>query len=142
LGNYTPSPTPKPVVAPVRTTTQTSSGCDFPLKKGVYNCDLVKQVQWALNNIPYTSYWSTSNLSKYRPLKEDGDFGPKTQLVLNDFWGEQCNGDCTIDNAEEMDNILSFVITDPQAFQDAENPYVVTPTPETKPCNPLIEICY
>jgi hypothetical protein len=127
---YTPPPTPKPPVVPIRTPTQTNSGCDYPLKKGTYNCDLVKQVQWALNHIPSTSYWTTSNLVKYRPLVEDGDFGPKTQAVLNDFWGEQCGGlDCTIETPEEMEQILMFVVTDPIEFQKAENPYVTAPAP-------------
>lgn len=129
---YTPPPTPKPPIVPVRTPVQTNSGCDYPLKKGVYNCDLVAQVQWALNHIPSTSYTTTSNLVKYRPLAEDGDFGPKTQAVLNDFWGSQCNGDCTVDNQSDMDSIMSFVITDPAEFQAAENPYVTPSATNTQ----------
>lgn len=132
IGKYTPTPTPKPVVTPQRTTTQTSSGCDYPLKKGLYNCDLVKQLQWALNRIPYQDYDSTSNLVKYRPLAEDGDFGPKTEALVKDF------GVGVEVDRNDMDVILSYVVEDPAQFQAAENPYVVAPTP-TEPTQPTID---
>jgi len=124
IGEYVPPPTPKPEVIPAPST----SSCNYPLKKGVYNCDLVKQLQWALNHIPYTQYDSTINLVKYRPLKEDGDFGEKTQAVFIDFWnrGSVLNGE--VSNQAEMDLILGYVIEDQAAFQAAENPYVVAPT--------------
>lgn len=135
VGKYTPPPAPKPVVTPQRTTTQNSTGCTYPLKKGIYNCDLVKQLQWALNRIPYTDYDSTTNLVKYRPLSEDGDFGPKTEALVKDF------GVGVEVDENDMNAILSYVIEDPAAFQAAENPYVVAPTPPAAPCNPLYEIC-
>lgn len=127
-GKYVPSPTPKPNpnVTPAPTTTVHTSPslpCDYPLRKGVYNCGLVKQLQWALNRIPSTSYDTTSNLVKYRPLTEDGDFGPKTEAVLKDFWGS-----ADVANQSEMDIVLSYVIEDPAAFQAAENPYVQAPS--------------
>ena len=128
IGKYTPPPTPKPVVNPTRTTT----GCDYPLKKGLYNCDLVKQLQWALNHIPSTSYDSTTNLVKYRPLAEDGDFGAKTEAVLLDFWGEG-NGQNVVDDSHDMDIILSYVVEDPAQFQAAENPYVMAAPPVPDP---------
>ena len=126
IGEYVPPPTPKPEVAPA----PVSSPCNYPLKKGVYNCDLVKQLQWALNHIPYNKYDSTTNLVKYRPLKEDGDFGEKTQAVLIDFWSTS-NGE--VRSKFQMDEILSYVVEDPAAFQAAENPYVVAPTPASEP---------
>ena len=125
---YVPPYTPKPEVTPVRTPTQTSSGCSFPLKRGVYNCDLVKQLQWALNHIPVTRYSSRNNL-RYRPLDEDGDFGMKTEAVLMDFFGNISNNNIVQDQ-QELDDILAFVITDPIAFQEAENPYIMAPQPE------------
>jgi hypothetical protein len=130
VGKYIPPPTPKPEVTPVPSPT---SSCNYPLKKGVYNCDLVKQLQWALNHIPYTKYDSTTNLVKYRPLKEDGDFGEKTQAVLIDFWNRGSGSNGEVLNQSEMDLILSYVIEDPAAFQAAENPYVVAPTPAPEP---------
>lgn len=133
-GNYVPPPTPQPTITPIRTPVQVSSGCSFPLKQGVMNCDLVKKLQWALNNVPVKNYASTSNLLSNRPLVEDGDFGPKTQAVLNDFWGEQCSGNCVVENEDEMNNILAFVVTDPVKFQEAENPYIQAPAqPSTPP---------
>jgi hypothetical protein len=143
IGKYTPPPSPKPVITPQRTITQNSAGCNYPLKKGVYNCDLVKQLQWALNHIPYTKYDSTTNLVKYRPLKEDGDFGAKTEAVLSDFW---INHDTLryyskeVLNEDEMDLIMANVIEDPAAFQAAENRNIIAPPPAA-PCNPLYEIC-
>jgi hypothetical protein len=124
IGKYVPPPTPMPIVTPDKITTI----CNYPLKKGVYNCELVKQVQWALNHIPSTSYNSTANLVKYRPLAEDGDFGAKTEAVLKDFWG-----DGTVQNETEMNNLMSYIVADPAAFQEAENPYIVAPTPTPDP---------
>lgn len=134
-GNYVPPPTPQPTVTPVRTPTQVSSGCTYPLKQGVMNCDLVKKLQWALNNIPISQYTDTRYVGLYRPLAEDGDFGPKTQAVLDDFYGSGACTQCTIDNADELDSIISsYVVTDPVAFQAAENPYVqAPPAPEVTP---------
>lgn len=132
-GKYIPPPNPKPPVSPTRTTTQTNSGCDYPLKKGVYNCDLVRQVQWALNNIPITSFATTSGVASARPLKEDGDFGPKTESVLIAFWGADETNPGQIVNQNEMDILLGYVVTDPAAFQAAENPYVMAPDPNTVP---------
>jgi hypothetical protein len=126
IGNYVPPPTPEPVVNP--TPAPATSNCNYPLKKGVYNCDKVKQLQWALNHIPYTKYDSTTNLVKYRPLVEDGDFGAKTEAVLSDFWSTGWISVVgQVSNQEEMDVILSNVISDPAEFQAAENPYVVAP---------------
>lgn len=136
---YTPPLTPKPEVNPIRTESQIASGCDYPLKKGVYNCDLVKQLQWALNHIPITEFQVNNqiNVKKYRPLAEDGDFGAKTEAVLSDFWSETPGGENnSVLNQEDMDIILSYVITDPVAFQAAENPYVVAPAPQTQPTQP------
>jgi len=122
IGRYIPPSTPEPVVT--STNVNTNSTCKYPLKKGVYNCVLVKKVQWALNHIPATSYNTTTNLVKYRPLVEDGDFGAKTEAVLKDFWG-----DGTVQNETEMNNLMSYIVADPAAFQEAENPYIVAPTP-------------
>lgn len=136
---YTPPLTPKPEVNPIRTESQIATGCDYPLKKGVYNCDLVKQLQWALNHIPITEFPMNNqiNVKKYRPLAEDGDFGTKTEAVLSDFWSGTPGGENnSVLNQEDMDIILSYVITDPVAFQAAENPYVVAPAPQTQPTQP------
>ena len=134
---YVPPFTPKPVVTPERTPTQVSSGCKFPLKKGVYNCDLVEQLQWALNHIPSTYYEQTTNLVKYRPLKEDGDFGEKTEAVLIDFWKsayfEEGDSPSQVKDKEVLDLIMSYVVTDPVAFQAAENPYIIAPQQPTNP---------
>ena len=126
IGEYVPPPTPEPIVTPAPSPT---SSCNYPLKKGLYNCDLVLRLQWALNRIPYTDYDSTNNLLKYRPLSEDGDFGPKTEAVLIDFWKDQVapKNIEEVSNKDEMDFILGYVIDDPAAFQAAENPYVVAP---------------
>lgn len=139
IGEYVPPPTPKPVE-----NNPTTTPCDYPLKKGVYDCAKVQMLQWALNHIPYTSYDSTTNLVKYRPLKMDGDFGEKTQAVLIDFWkdGAYVGGNSVIttqvSNKAEMDLILSYVIEDEAAFQAAENPYVVAPpAPEPPVVNPF-----
>lgn len=139
IGNYVPPPTPEPVVTPSPVT----SNCNYPLKKGINNCDMVKYLQWSLNRIPYTQYDSTTNLVKYRPLVEDGDFGAKTEAVLIDFWkdGAYVGGNSVntsqVSNQAEMDLILRYVISDPAEFQAAENPYVVAPTPPTPPPNPF-----
>lgn len=124
IGKYVPPPTPKPTVTPKTTTTSTNTGeCNYPIKKGVYNCDLVRQLQWALNHIPSTQYEKTDNLVKYRPLKEDGDFGPKTEAVLLDFWLQN-----SVEDSNDMDVVLSYVVEDPVAFQEAENHYILNPT--------------
>jgi hypothetical protein len=137
---YTPPLTPKPEVNPIRTESQIASGCDYPLKKGVYNCDLVKQLQWALNNIPSPYYEQTTNLVKYRPLKEDGDFGTKTEAVLIDFWKsayfEQGDSPSQVKDQEVLDLIMSYVVTDPVKFQAIENPYIIAPTTPTPPTQP------
>lgn len=129
IGKYIPPPTPMPIVTP-NTNTNTIKNCNFPLKKGVYNCILVKQLQWALNHIPSTSYNSTNNLVKYRPLDEDGDFGIKTETVLKDFWGSGI-----VEDQDEMDSLLSYVVEDPNEFMAAENPFVIAPdtTPPPPP---------
>ncbi len=136
---YTPPLTPKPEVNPIRTESQIASGCDYPLKKGIYNCDLVKQLQWALNNIPITEFTMNNqiNVKKYRPLAEDGDFGAKTEAVLSDFWSGTPGGENNmVLNQKDMDVILYWVITDPVAFQAAENPYIIAPTTPTPPTQP------
>lgn len=134
IGEYVPPPTPEPVVTP----SPAISNCNYPLKKGINNCDMVKYLQWSLNRIPYTKYDSTTNLVKYRPLVEDGDFGAKTEAVLSDFWinwlpslgGGVVN---QVSTQDEMDLILYYVISDPAAFQAAENSYVVAPPELTPP---------
>ena len=125
IGNYVPPETPEP---PVSTTPNnaTAAGCSYPLKKGD-NCDLVKKLQWALNHIPAPDYNSASNLVKYRPLKEDGVFGDKTQALVSDFGvGIQVD-------SNDMDIILSYVVTDPNEFARRENPYVTIPPPTMPP---------
>jgi hypothetical protein len=135
---YIPPITPQPPVNPVRTPEQISSNCKFPLKRGVYNCDLVEQLKWALNRIPITDLPMNNqiNVKKYRPLAEDGDFGAKTEAVLSDFWSGTPGGENnSVLNQEDMNTILSYVITDPVAFQEAENPYIMAPQQPT-PTNP------
>jgi len=117
-GSYTPPPTPMPNVSD--SGTGNGSGCNYPLKKNLYNCDKVELLQWALNHIPVTKYKATSNLVKYRPLVEDGDFGPKTEAVLMDLTGYYI-----VNSQNDMDNILAMVVTDPIKFQEEENKYVM-----------------
>jgi hypothetical protein len=137
IGNYVPPPTPEPVVTPAPAT----SNCKYPLKKGVNNCDMVKYLQWSLNRIPYTQYDSTTNLVRYRPLVEDGDFGAKTEAVLSDFWLNSPQARANVNQVStqaEMDVILRYVISDPAEFQAAENPYVVAPpAPEPPTTSPF-----
>jgi hypothetical protein len=120
--SYVPPATPKPEVNPVRTTIQNQTGCTYPLKKGLYNCDLVKQVQWALNRIPIDDEWSERTYPMQRPLKEDGDFGSKTASVLW-AWGHWK----AISDQNSMNTILHNVVEDPAQFQAIENPYIVVP---------------
>lgn len=147
---------PKPTPAPKNTTTPpnppppntATSTCNYPLKKGMYNCDKVESLQYALNNIPMASRYAMSigyegvndnheplkngvpDYTDYnfivgcvkecasRPLVEDGDFGDKTEKLLLDTFGKK-----TIDNQAEMDTIWTWVVSDIER-QEIENPYV------------------
>jgi hypothetical protein len=124
---YVPPATPPPVVNPVRTKEQVQAKCAYPLKKGVYNCDLVKKLQWSLNHIPSNQFSNPEVLSKYRPLAEDGDFGPKTDAVLR-AWTD-------LDEVDEswMDVIFKSVVTDPIKFQEEENKYILQQSQPTPP---------
>ena len=117
-GSYTPPPSSMPNVSD--SGTNSGSGCKYPLKKNLYNCDKVELLQWALNHIPVTKYKSKSNLVKYRPLVEDGDFGPKTEAVLKDLTASN-----SVNSQIDMDNILALVVTNPIKFQEEENKYVM-----------------
>lgn len=66
----------------------TTQKCTFPLKKGTYNCDYVRQMQEAFNTMSASSFAEHNN-AKYLPLAEDGDFGSKTEAVLMDFYGKE-----------------------------------------------------
>lgn len=84
-----------------------SAKCNFPIKKGTYNCEYVKQMQEALNSMSDSSFVE-SNYKNLRPLKEDGDFGSKTESVLKDFFG---NAIWTAEpqvSQEDFNNILMF----------------------------------
>jgi hypothetical protein len=67
----------KPKTSPTPINPSTSSKCEFPLEKGTYNCDKVKELQVLLNCWPY-------DFINY-PLVEDGDFGAKTEGALSDI---------------------------------------------------------
>lgn len=137
-GPYVPPNTPEPVVNPVRTQQQVSSGCAFPLKKGVNNCDLVLKLQWTLNHIPITKY-EYAPPSGFRPLEEDGDFGPRTEAVLKAYYGDATPNNNIVESQQELDAMLQDVILDPNEFQAAENPYIMAPQPQVpqQPTNPF-----
>lgn len=81
--------------------------CTFPIKKGTYNCDLVKQVQQALNTMSQSSF-AEHNHTSLRPLAEDGDFGSKTESVLKDFYGEaRWMGEPQL-SQEDFNNLMLF----------------------------------
>jgi len=132
-GNYIPPPTPRPNVSDSGSGSGSGSGsssgssstCKFELRNGIYNCDKVELLQWALNRIPVTKYKNTGNLVKYRPLKEDGDFGPKTEAVLMDLTGYYM-----VLTQKDLDDILAMVVADPIEFQAEENKYIMAPKPQ------------
>ena len=85
----------------------TSKECSFPLKKGTYNCDLVRQMQEALNSMTASSFVNHYN-TKYLPLVEDGDFGSKTEAVLSDFYGKDIWSSEPQVSQDDFNNILLF----------------------------------
>lgn len=82
-------------VNPITNTLQSISSekCDYPLKKGVYNCNKVAQLQSLLNafeqNFPN------------KPLIVDGDFGTKTEQALQSVWGTK-----SIDTESQFDDLM------------------------------------
>jgi len=84
-----------------------SAKCNFPLKKGTYNCDYVLQMQQAFNTMSDSSF-AEHNYTSLRPLKEDGDFGSKTESVLKDFFGGALWTAEPQVSKEDFDNILGF----------------------------------
>jgi len=104
--------------------------CKFPIKKNVYDCYFVKSLQFALNRIPKArsaGKIGCENKCYLKPLVEDGDWGNKTQALLEDTFGSDAfpNGI----TAQDLQDIYSYVITDPVAYQEAENPNILAPTP-------------
>jgi len=85
----------------------TSKECTFPLKKGTYNCDLVRQMQEALNSMTASSFAEHNN-SRYLPLVEDGDFGSKTEAVLSDYYGKGIWASEPQVSEDDFNNILLF----------------------------------
>ena len=85
----------------------TSKECTFPLKKGTYNCDLVRQMQEALNSMTATSF-AEHNHSIYLPLVEDGDFGSKTEAVLMDFFSKEIWVSEPQVSEDDFNNLLLF----------------------------------
>jgi len=57
-----------------------SKKCDFPLSKGISNCDKVVDLQSLLNSFPQDF--------PNKPLAEDGDFGTKTEQALIAVFGK------------------------------------------------------
>lgn len=113
-----PKTTPSPINA------STSSKCEFPLEKGTYNCDKVKELQVLLNCWPY-------DFINY-PLVEDGDFGAKTESALSDVTAQiaQISGIgvghwIQIKNQQDFDD-LTLSVEDELFKGDDES---VTPTP-------------
>ena len=67
--------TPKTIPNPTPT-------CSYPLKKGLYNCNIVGQLQKALNSYPDPVNSRVGPNPILAPLTEDGDFGAKTEDYL------------------------------------------------------------
>lgn len=85
----------------------TTKECSFPIKKGTYNCDLVMQMQQALNSMTASSFAEHNN-SRYLPLVEDGDFGSKTEAVLSDYYGKSIWASEPQVSQDDFNNILLF----------------------------------
>ena len=107
--------------------------CGYPLKKGDYDCAQVKYLQFILNNIPRMTTPNTIGCERecgLRPLKEDGDFGDKTERLLKDTFG--------IDNISEsqLKDLEAEMVLDPVEFQRRENPFVSPPAPTTPTTTP------
>jgi hypothetical protein len=81
--------------------------CKFPLKKGTYNCDYVRQMQEALNSMSQSSFVE-NRFTNLRPLVADGDFGSKTESVLKDFFGNAIWSAEPQVSQEDFNNILAF----------------------------------
>jgi hypothetical protein len=70
-----------------------SEKCDYPLKKGVYNCNKVAQLQSLLNAFEQDF--------PNKPLIVDGDFGTKTEQALQSVWGTK-----SIDTESQFDDLM------------------------------------
>jgi len=72
-----------------------SPKCDFPLKRGLNNCDKVNELQMLLNAFPQDF--------PNKPLAIDGDFGTKTEQALVSVYGKS-----SIDNASELTDLYNL----------------------------------
>ena len=72
-----------------------SPKCDFPLKRGVNNCDKVSELQMVLNSFPQDF--------PNKPLVVDGDFGGKTEQALMSVFGKK-----SIDSAAELTELYAL----------------------------------
>ena len=134
-------PEKKTTIADVQTQIQNppppKKGCSYPLKKGLYNCDLVKQLQRALNSYP--------NYFVNYPLVEDGDFGAKTEAALSDVTYQLYNYQDANSGNKDVWDLAAFnkIVTDIQKkIQEVEieiaqgsggvplYPYEPTPQPQ------------
>jgi len=65
-----------------------TENCDYPLKKGLYDCEMVRQLQKALNSYPNPIISRLGTNKVLPPLVEDGDFGSKTEEFLMSLTSE------------------------------------------------------
>lgn len=122
--------------------------CSYPLKKGLYNCSLVKELQKALNSYPEPVISRLGSNKVLSPLVEDGDFGAKTEEYLMSLTSELAINKqsakvtytwSTIPDEASFNKLVDEI---EQAVNDAKPFYPgVTPLPPAPPCNPLYEIC-
>ena len=121
----------KPKTTPTPINPTTSSKCEFPLEKGTYNCDTVKDLQIILNSWRY-------NFVNY-PLVTDGDFGAKTEAALSDVTAQiaQISGVgvghwVQIKNQQDFDN-LTYSIEQELFKEDYSGVPYTQPNVDIKP---------
>jgi len=125
--------------------------CSYPLKKGLYNCAVVKQLQKALNSYPDVMTSRSGSNLLLSPLKEDGDFGSKTEeyliAVTSTLAIEKGSTKVTYTWSTVPNEADFIILVDEitQAVIDAMPYYPgvseLPPAPPAPPCNPLYELC-
>jgi hypothetical protein len=141
----------KNAISEVKVTPKTipnpTPSCSYPLKKGLYNCELVKQLQKALNSYPDAVVSRSGSNKVLGALVEDGDFGAKTEeylIAVTSTLAIDKGSDVitytltTIPNESDFNKLVDEI---DKAITDAIPNYPGVSVPAT-PCNPLYEICY
>jgi len=133
------------VIDAPKTISNPTPNCSYPLKKGLYDCELVKQLQKALNAYPNAPISVSGSNSALANLIEDGDFGTKTQDYLMAVTSELAVGGssvitytwATVDNESEFNKLVSEI----NKAVIASLPYYpgvsVPPAPEPPVVNPF-----